>query len=343
MSIRKNAGLPASSIWEPLSENPRLSVPHRRLPEYRWTRANNGFIDFEIRSDYLYAQENLHHPSIDDPLMMKPSLIHGLLAVLLSGFYAAQASASPYYVRSIATAQASGNILTPSSYNNDTGEVQTTSISAGPGLAQSTGSLYSFNASTNAFAEIGSLHGSVMVQASSSGPAGGGSANSQTFWSDSLTITSPTLPNGAPVSFLATIFLHRTITGNGNSSAFASVTGPFGLNLTDMRSAPNPVQSVSTIVNTTVGSVLSATSSLNLHADAGGLAPFSMSVSVLAENTAVFQFEPITPGASYLTASGVRFVPEPTTGVMVLGGIVTVCLRSIGRIRANKGNRDSAG
>jgi len=69
-------------------------------------------------------------------------------------------------------------------------------------------------------------------------------------------------------------------------------------------------------VQTTIGSTLSATSTLTLSADSSGIAPFSLFATVMAENTATFQFQPITPGASYTTASGVTFVPEPTAFVL---------------------------
>ena len=53
-----------------------------------------------------------------------------------------------------------------------------------------------------------------------------------------------------------------------------------------------------------------------------GIAPLALSGSVLADNTAVFAFDPITPGASYSTASGVTFasIPEPGSLVLVAFG-----------------------
>ena len=70
-----------------------------------------------------------------------------------------------------------------------------------------------------------------------------------------------------------------------------------GMNLRDSLSSRNSAQSVSTIFNTTVGSVVTFTSTLTCDTGASGIAPFNLSASSLAENTAVFQFEPITPTA----------------------------------------------
>jgi len=54
-----------------------------------------------------------------------------------------------------------------------------------------------------------------------------------------------------------------------------------------------------------------------LHADAGGIAPFNLNASVLAENTAYFKLDAITPGASYSAASGAVYVPEVSSVVML--------------------------
>ena len=240
------------------------------------------------------------------------------------------ASAGSFYVRSIANAQTSGNILNSDFATQDTGQVQTQSNSAGPLSAGSGGTLYSFSASANVLTEIGAVHGSAAFSASSNGPAGGANASAQGQWSDTITITSNTLASGTPVTFLATISLHRTISGTPPASVSAFVNGPFGLTLTDTLASPNAAQSVSTIVNTTIGSVMSATSTLSLSAGAGAIAPFSLSGSVLAENTALFSFKPITPGASYTTASGVTFVPEPASAWLMLCGIV---LTGLSRVR----------
>lgn len=241
--------------------------------------------------------------------------------------FAAGALAGPFYVRSIATAQTSGNISDGQFYTNDTGQVQTTSNSSGPFHAHSQGGFYIFDAAADVATEIGAVHGSATTSATSTGPAGGSNASAQGQWSDTVFISSPTLPNGTPVSFLATITMHHTLSGNLPASASADVTGPFGLSLHDSLSSPIPAQSISTIVNTAIGSQLSATSTFTLSAGASGIAPFNLSSSATAENTATFAFQPITPGASYSTASGTVFVPEPATIWLMLAGAAVVGVR----------------
>jgi hypothetical protein len=246
---------------------------------------------------------------------------------VLTGFVAALAfpsKALPYYVRSIANVTTSGNISNGQSFNSDTGQVQTTSNGTGVLQAHSQGGFYIFDSTAKTTTEIGAVHGFVTVDSLSSGPAGGSTASAQGQWNDTITITSNTLASGTPVSFQATVTLHRTISGALPAQANASITGPFGLSLIDSLSSPNATQSVSTVVNTTVGSSLSATSTMTLSAGASGIAPFDLSASIMAENTAVFSFVPITPGASYSTGSGVVFVPEPMSALMMVCGAVVL-------------------
>jgi hypothetical protein len=244
-----------------------------------------------------------------------------------------------YYVQSIARAETSGNITDGQGFFNDTGHVHATSNSAGPFTAQSHGTSYDFNASADVLTEIGAVHGSASIAASSTGPAGGANASAQGQWSDTVTITSDTLPNNAPVSFLATIVLHRSISGIPGTTVSAEVNGPFGLHLIDSLSSPNSTESVSTLINTFVGSTLSPTSTLTLTAGGSGLAPFNFSGAAVSENTAVFQFKPITPGASYRTDSGVTFVPEPASAFMMLCGSALLSLWGARAMRARNGDQ----
>ncbi|MBX9652162.1 hypothetical protein K2Y11_00940 [bacterium] len=250
-------------------------------------------------------------------------------AIILSLMVGASTSeaAVMYSVRSTAKTQTSGNISNGDFHSVDTGVVQAASNSANPPSATSSGTFYSFSASADNFTEVGKIHGSVLASASSSGPAGGANADVQGFWTDTVTITSSTLANGTPVSFLATIVLHSTITGSQpGTHAYAYLNGPFGLNVTNDVSSPHYELTASTVVSTTVGSTLNLSSSLTLHADAGGIAPFNLSASVLAENTAYFKFDAITPGASYSAASGAVYVPEASSSVMMLSALVFASL-----------------
>lgn len=246
------------------------------------------------------------------------SAISCAIALSVTVGFSTSHAAIMYSVRSTAKTQTSGNISNGDFHSVDTGVVLATSNSANPPSAISSGSFYSFSASADNLTEVGKIHGSASVSASSSGPAGGGNADVQGFWTDTVTITSSTLANGTPVSFLATIVLHSTITGSGTGAhAYAYLNGPFGLNVTNDISAPHYELTASTTVNTTVGATLSLSSSLTLHADAGGIAPFNLNPSVIAENTAYFKLDPITAGASYSTASGVTYVPEASSVAML--------------------------
>lgn len=240
------------------------------------------------------------------------------------------ASAVPFYVMASATTTTSGNILNGQSFTNTTPQLQQFSTSAGPFEATSIGSLYSFDATAGTVTELGAVHGFATVDAQSTGPAGGANATSQGQWSDTITVTSNTLAANTPVQLLATIILHRTITGAGGTAS-AEVTGPFGLHLLDSLSAPNPAPSVSLILNSFVGQSITATSTLTISLGASGIAPFGKSAAVHAENTAVFHLEPITAGASYTTASGITYVPEPASIWLAVG-----CAAVIGASRLRR-------
>lgn len=256
------------------------------------------------------------------------------LACVLTQLSVSTAYAVPFYVRARTTATADG-FGVPNPYNavSDTGEVALTSV----GAADLNGSIntffYSASASSRAFAEIGSLHASAGFGASSdsAGPFVGANGFGQAWWGDTLTITSNTLAPGTPVMFQATIEFHRAITGSGLGVVNALVSGPFGLSISDSRATPNAQQSATTVVHTTVGSQISIFSTLSVNAS-GSVAPGQASGgSVDAFNTSTFTLTPITPGASYSTASGVLFVPEPST--CVLGVVALVALISCGRRR----------
>jgi len=256
--------------------------------------------------------------------------LSGVLAVGLLTAWGAAAEAG-FYVSADARAITSGNILNGDFERVTFTQVPGRSVIAGPATASSTGTHYGFAADAWSEVEVGAIHAYATASATSTGPAGGGTADAYGLWSDTITITSDSLARGTLVEFLATVILHRDVTATGSSTfqsgqAYAQLTGPFGLSLYDSSSAPNATQSVSTVVRTTVGSTLSAWSSLSIYASASGSkAPFGAGASVLAQNTARFEFTPITAGASYETESGARFetptVPEPgTLALMGLGG-----------------------
>jgi hypothetical protein len=104
----------------------------------------------------------------------------------------------------------------------------------------------------------------------------------------------------------------------------ALVSGPFGLSINDSRARRNLVQSVSTLVHSSIGSRIPSSSTLNVDAS-GSVAPGqSSSGNINAFNTSTFMLTPITVGASYNTASGVQFVPEPSAYVIAKMGIAAL-------------------
>jgi hypothetical protein len=258
---------------------------------------------------------------------MRSPIATCLLAFLSFAVAAQTAAALPFYVRARTTAVADGfGIPNPYNATSDTGEVQLTAVSSQDLGGSVSGTFYSAFGSSSAFAEVGSLHASANFAASSSssGPFVGSNGFGQAWWGDTLTITSSTLAPGTPVMFEATINFHRVISGTGLGVVTALVNGPFGLAISDSRATPNPVQSVSTVVNTTVGSQISIFSTLSVGAS-GSVAPGqSSSGSIDAFNTSTFMFTPITEGASYSTASGVLFVPEPSTYALTAIGFAAL-------------------
>lgn len=257
-----------------------------------------------------------------DPLhILRAKLI---LACLLAHLAVPSVYAASFYVRARTTATADG-FGVPNPYNavSDTGEVALTSVSATDLSGGVSTLFYNASASSRASAAIGSLRASASFGASSepSGPFVGANGFGQAWWGDRLTITSNTLAPGTPVMFQATIDFHRVITGGGLGVVNALVSGPFGLSISDSRATPNSQQSATTVVHTTIGSQINVFSTLSVNAS-GSVAPGqSSSGSGDAFNTSTFTFTPITPGASYSTASGVLFVPEPSTyglGAMAL-------------------------
>jgi hypothetical protein len=268
-----------------------------------------------------------------------------ILACLFAAHAVPTAYAVPFYVRARTTATADGfGVPNPYSATSDTGEVALTSVSASD-LGGSVNSLfYNASGSSKAMAEIGSLHASASFGASSNsdGPFVGANGFGQAWWGDTLTITSDTLAPGTPVMFQATIDFHRVITGSGLGVVNALVSGPFGLSISDSRATPNAQQSATTVVHTTVGSQINIFSTLSVGAS-GSVGPGQgASGSVDAFNTSTFTFMPITPGASYSTASGVLFVPEPSTYglcAMALIGLLACRRGTIGRARWRSANR----
>lgn len=126
---------------------------------------------------------------------------------------------------------------------------------------------------------------------------------------DTFTITSKTLPAGTPVRFTASI----QITGctvpckaSGTGAMWLGISTSYsGLSFTeDPSSSPTPV--LSATLNTTVGAQFTDALSLTLSLDAGGeYIPGKVSSGT---QKVVYHLDPITSGASYVTASGESYL-----------------------------------
>jgi hypothetical protein len=158
---------------------------------------------------------------------------------------------------------------------------------------------------------------------------------------DTITVTSATLPAGTPVDLRVTTTLHVNISSPpyGNASAAADVlfskpgytytddngSSYFGLvswqyNGTDL-SGHNDLSS--DVLHTYVGDTFTVELDAQAQAtgDADAARPAGYAVAD-AGNTAYFNLDPLTPGADYTAASGLSYdtpVPEPTSLVLTAG------------------------
>lgn len=211
-------------------------------------------------------------------------------------------------------------ISDPQYLDDNSGIVPAFSIASGPHIVNSSGGNFA-SATAYAFSELGALHGYGSISASSANLAASGDAQiTGSGWSDTFTATSNTLPNGSPVSMLATLAFHRTLTASSPSvlvQTSTGLTGPFSLNISDSLAAPNSTQSVSTTFNAFIGSPFVVTGSLYFQVN-GAASGGSVSGSIDVSNTATFTLVSLNSAASYSAASGANYVPEPAT-IAILG------------------------
>jgi hypothetical protein len=236
--------------------------------------------------------------------------------------------AQPYYVKASTRVQTAGfGISDPQFHVDISGQVQALSMTCGPFTATSTAAA-SATATAYAKSDLGALHASGSISASSIGAAAGGDSQATgEAWSDTFTATSNTLPIGTPVNMLATLTFHRTLSASNPSvtvQTSAGLSGPFSLNISDSLAAPNPTQSVSTTFSAFVGSSFAVTGSLYFQVNGSASGGGSVSGSIDVSNTATFTLVSLNPAATYSTASGVNYVPEPAS--IAIAGIVMVCI-----------------
>jgi hypothetical protein len=121
---------------------------------------------------------------------------------------------------------------------------------------------------------------------------------------DTFTITSKTLPPGAPVSLTATLQVTGKFTCNPEAIASVAIGSYYsGLSFSEMcASSPPPV--LTATVNTSVGASFTDGLELALDVDAGQGAPGKLNSGPFK---ATYHLDPITKGASYITATGTSY------------------------------------
>lgn len=236
----------------------------------------------------------------------------------------------PYYVRAATRVQTGGfGISDPKYLDDNTGNVQALSIESGPFTVTSTSANYA-TATAYSLSELGSLKGYGSISASSTGAAASADAQiTGAVWSDTITVTSDTLPLGTLVNLEATLTFHRELSASSPTvlaQTSASVTGPFSLSISDTLAAPNSTQSQTATFSAYVGYPFVVTAQLYFQIN-GAVSNGSVSGDIDVSNTATFQLVSLNPAASYSTASGVNYVPEPTALALVSLGCIALITR----------------
>jgi hypothetical protein len=165
-------------------------------------------------------------------------------------------------------------------------------------LSDSTGS-----ASFKTTIQLGSLVGSAKAGLGIPGPSAG--ASDELASADTFTITSSTLPYGTPVSFKATIDVTPAAVHCKTAALinFAASTTYSGLSDQELcSSSPPPV--LTATVNTSVGAMFTDQVAANLYLDVGN---FSVGGTIGGAFKVTYHLDPITSGASYVTASGKQY------------------------------------
>jgi hypothetical protein len=237
-----------------------------------------------------------------------------LAAISLCGRWA---EAQPYWVRAATRVQTGGfGISNPQYQDDNTGNVQAFTIATGPHTVTSSSPTGNHaTATAYSLSELGALHGYGSISASTNdAPAGADSQITGASWGDTITAVSDTLATGSPVDLQATLTFHRTLVGSSSAvlvQANASMTGPFNLSISDTLASPNPTQSVTTTMTAYVGFPFLVQGQLYFQIN-GTSTGSAVSGSVDVANTASFTLVSLNPAASYTTASGVSYVPEPS-------------------------------
>jgi hypothetical protein len=211
------------------------------------------------------------------------------------------------------------------------------SFSTGPLTQTSVSESFQISAETNALlifgtASIGRLSGTSAAQVYDAGDLSGTRGSETMSFTDTITAIGPP---GTMVNFLATLSMASVVdfVGVGPcviTSAFAGVSATVGGGTLDVgnfggcQSAPSSPQTRAFQV--LAGSSFPVISELIVFANVeAGVTSFAY-----AEATAIFNLDVQTPGASYLTESGLSFatdVPEPGTLLLTSLGLAALVAR----------------
>ncbi len=205
----------------------------------------------------------------------------------------------------------------------------------------------------------GQLHGAAIASAESDGPANtlgpifntGAEARFNALWIDTLLIVSSTLPQGTPVDLELTNSTFSVVSAgaagpgtpqDANVLSLMVLSGtrsgdPAGTQAQIFNDSLNPVNNLQIVkrdITGYVGETLQLSEELVLVATASSsfLNTGVHSSTADASDTAAAFVDVLTPGATYVTASGINYsspvaTPEPATSLFVLMGIGCIVLR----------------
>ena len=217
----------------------------------------------------------------------------------------------------------------------------------GPGQSQSFSGIASVN--TKAFADFGTLRLQTYAAASASPIAYGppfvigtnpfypvAYTTLGTQFSDAITVTHPTLPQGAPVRFRYLLDVDSTLFGNSQAILRYSLGSAVNVFVSRGEGIPfgfgdNYVADLS--IDAAVGDQLSFYVQLGSGgvASAGYVAGRELdSTDFNAFNTARLNLYPITPGLVLVSDSGRDYaaIPEPSAAVVLAGALLSLRLRT---------------
>lgn len=164
-------------------------------------------------------------------------------------------------------------------------------------------------------------------------------------WYDRATILHPTLPAGTPVELRARLALSGPFAavrmGNAISTGLAragasggNVHGSYSFVIEETVAAAAPSRVLEDVFTALVGDTIPLQGGLYVTIGGDAIRGGFSSITADFSSTARFTLVPVTPGVSYVTDSGLSFVPIPA-GVWLLGsGLAAVA--GLGRQRGRR-------